>query len=270
MNSTATVLCSFLLWSTLAACGTVAETGRIQLKLFNEEQMTQMGLEGYAEACKDYRIITGTPEAQMVERVGRKIAAASGRDYAWEFRLLDAPKTINAFCLPGGKVAVYSGLLQVTQNEDALAAVMGHEVAHATSGHGNERVSQGQASELLISGAGAFVGLTGLSTELKDTVMKGINAGVSLGVLMPYSRSHESEADEIGLLFLIRAGYDPNEAPRLWERMAELGGESGDALSQFIGSFLSTHPAPLDRAKRLRELIPVMQQRVAKERAAKQ
>lgn len=240
----------------------------MQLSLFSEEQMTQMGLEGYAEACKDYKIVTGTPDAQMVERVGRKIAAASGRNYAWEFRLLDAPEVVNAFCLPGGKVAVYSGLLKVTQNEDALAAVMGHEVAHATSGHGNERVSQGSATEAVLSATGTFVGMAGLSAGTKDMVMKGLNAGANLGLLMPFSRSHETEADEIGLLFLVRAGYDPEEAPRLWQRMAKLSGSPSDPISALISRFTSTHPASEDREKRLRELIPVMKERVAKERAA--
>lgn len=259
------MLCSFLLL--LASCGTVGETGRLQLTLFSDEQMTQMGLEGYEEACKGYKVITGTAEAQMVERIGRKIAAASGHDYAWEFRLLEAPDVVNAFCLPGGKVAVFTGILKVTQNEDALATVMGHEIAHATSGHGNERISQGQLAEMLVSGAGAFVGLADLSDESKNLLLKGLNAGATVGVLMPYSRKHESEADEIGLLFLVRAGYDPNEAPKLWDRMAELsGGES----TGFLANFLSTHPAPAERAKRLRELIPIMQERVAKERATKQ
>lgn len=263
------MLCSFLLWPALAGCNTVAETGRVQLSLFNDAQMQQMGTEGYAEACKGYKIITGTADAQMVEKVGRDIAAASGRDYAWEFRLLDAPDVVNAFCLPGGKVAVYSGLLKVTQNKDALAVVLGHEVAHATSGHGNERVSQGKVSEVLITGAGAFVGLAGVSEQTKATVMQALNAGVNLGVLMPYSRSQESEADEIGLLFEVRAGYDPNEAPRLWERMAQLSSQESDPLSKLLADFTSTHPAPLERAKRLRELVPIMQERVAKERAAK-
>ncbi len=142
---------------------------------------------------------------------------------------------------------------------------MGHEVAHATCDHGNERVSQGSVTETLLSGAGAFVGLTGLSPASKDLLMKGLNAGTNVGVLLPFSRAHETEADEVGLLYLIRAGYNPEEAPKLWERMAQLGGGgSGDILSKFLG----THPASEDRAKRLRELIPVMQARVAKERGA--
>jgi len=272
VNSTATLLCTFLTLL-LAACSTVPETGRVQLSLFNDEQMAQMGAEAYDEACKGHRIVTGTPEAQMVERIGRKIAAAAAetpgspaRGYAWEFRLLEAPEVVNAFCLPGGKVAVYSGILKVTQNEDALAAVVGHEVAHATSHHGDERVSQSQVAEILLGGAGAFVGMSGLSAESQQTVMGLLSGGANLAVLLPYSRKQESEADEVGLLFLVRAGYDAEQAPLLWERMAKLSGES-DPVSSFVQKFTSTHPDPLERAQRLRELVPVMRQRVADERA---
>ena len=251
-----------------ASCSTVGETGRRQLTLFSDEQMTQMGVQSYAEACKEYKVLKGTPDALMVERIGAKIAKASGRNYAWEFRLLDAPKVVNAFCLPGGKVAVYSGILAVTQNEDALAAVMGHEVAHATCNHGNERVTQGSLSEAALSVGGAFVGMGSLSPAAKESLMTALNAGANLGVLLPFSRAHETEADEVGLLYLVRAGYNPDEAPKLWERMAKLGGDAADPLSKFVGKFTSTHPASEDRAKRLRELTPVMKERVAKERAA--
>lgn len=192
----------------------------MQLKWFDDAQMNQMGVEAYEAACKEHRVITGTAEAQMVERIGKKIAAASGRDYAWEFRLLDAPDVVNAFCLPGGKVAVYTGILKVTQNEDALAAVMGHEVAHATSNHGNERVSQGSFKDAVVGTAGKFAGFAGLGEAGQQAVMQTLNAGASVLGILPYSRAHETEADEIGLLFLIRAGYDPEEAPKLWERMA--------------------------------------------------
>lgn len=250
------LVCSHFLL--LPGCETVPETGRRQLTLFPEEQMTTMGLQAYEEACKEYRVITGTPEAEMVQRVGRKIAAASGRDFDWEFRLLDAPEVVNAFCLPGGKVAVYSGLLPVVEDEHGLAVVLGHEVAHATSKHGNERVSQGTFAEAGLSLVGAGLSLADLQPAAMEGIMTALNAGTKFGVLMPYSRKHESEADEIGLLFLIRAGYDPEAAPRVWERMAALGGGGPP-------EFLSTHPSPGNRAQRLRELIPIMKERVAKE-----
>lgn len=258
--STPRLLVTFSAVWLLIGCGTVAETGRGQLLLFDEQRMAELGAQAYEEACKEHPIVRGTPDAQMVERVGQRIAASSGRDFAWEFRLLNAPDVVNAFCLPGGKVAVYSGILKVTQNEDGLAAVIGHEVAHATSRHGNERMTQGTAADALLAGGSKLLNLTELKSETKSWVMTALNAGASVGVLLPYSRKHETEADEIGLLFLVRAGYDPEEAPRLWERMAAMGG--GGTFE-----FLSTHPSPENRAKRLRELIPVMQERVAREQA---
>jgi predicted Zn-dependent protease len=235
----------------LAACSTVSETGRSRIAFLPDSVMNSLGAQAYAESTSQHPVITGTVEAQMVERIGQRIAKASGRDYQWEFKLLDAPNVVNAFALPGGKVAVYSGLLKVTQNEDALAAVMGHEVAHATSGHGNERMSQGVISQIGMAGIElALSNWKGASTESKAQIMTAIGAGAEYGVILPFSRKHETEADEIGLRFLIRAGYDPNEAPKLWERMAQLGG------GQRPAEFTSTHPDPLNRAKRLRELIP--------------
>lgn len=234
----------------LSACSTVPETGRHRVTLFSEDEMAQMGAQAYAEETGKYRVITGTPEAQMVQKVGRAIAAASGRDYQWEFKLLDAPEEVNAFCLPGGKIAVYSGIFQVVQNESALATVVGHEVAHATSGHGNERMTQEQGVEIgLTAIQAALSGWSDASAGTKDTIMSALGIGAQYGLLMPYSREHESEADEIGLRFLVRAGYDPNEAPKLWDRMAQLGGGGGLEI-------LSTHPDPQNRAQRLRELIP--------------
>lgn len=224
--------------------------------------MNSLGAQAYAESTSQHKVITGTPEAAMVQRIGQRIAAASGRNYEWEFKLLEAPDVVNAFCLPGGKVAVYSGLLKVTQNEDALAAVMGHEVAHATSGHGNERMSQGMGAELVMGVVeAALSNWSKASPETRGQIMSAIGAGAQFGVLLPFSREHESEADEIGLRFLIRSGYDPNEAPKLWERMAQLGG--GERQPEFM----STHPDPLNRAQRLRELIPKL---VAEEAKKKQ
>lgn len=219
--------------------------------------MAQMGAAAYEEATKEYPVITGTPQAAMVERVGRRIAQASGYDLAWEFRLLDAPDVVNAFCLPGGKVAIYTGMLRVAETEDELAAVMGHEVAHATAKHSNERVSQGSISETLLGGAGAALGFSELSQEAQKWVMTALSAGANVGILLPYSRAQESEADQIGLEFLIRADYDPEAAPRLWEKMAQMSGEQGP-----LATFLSTHPAPQERAQRLRELIPEIRAKV--------
>lgn len=218
------------------------------LNLFSEEYENNLGVEAYAAETSQYRVITGTREAQMVERVGRRIAAASGKDYQWEFKLLDAPNVPNAFCLPGGKVAIYSGILPITQNEDGLAVVMGHEVAHATERHGGKRMTQGLIAELVMTAAEAGLSLGEMSEGTRTAAMQALGLGVQVGALLPYSRSHETEADELGIRYAIRAGYDPWEAPKLWERMAQLG-EAGP-------TFLSTHPDPLERAENLRQKIP--------------
>ncbi len=218
------------------------------LKLFSEDYMNQLGAEAYVEETGKHRVITGTPEAQMVERVGRRIAEASGKDYQWEFKLLDAPEVPNAFCLPGGKVAVYSGILPITQNEDGLAAVLGHEVAHATEQHGNSRMSQGTIANAVLGLAQAGLSLSEMDASTQELVVGALGMGAQIGVMLPYSRGHETEADEIGIRYAIRAGYDPWEAPKLWERMAQLG-DAGP-------TFLSTHPNPLDRAENLRQKIP--------------
>lgn len=238
----------------LAACATVPETGRKRLSFFSDKELDALAVQAYAEATSKHPRITAGPEYEMVQRVGRKIAQASGRKYEWEFRLLDAPKVVNAFALPGGKIAVYSGLLSVTQNEDALAAVLGHEVAHATSGHSDERLSQEATKNAVLALGAAYTASRWDDLSDKDRAVAAGVLGASAvaaqyGVLLPYSRLHESEADEIGLRFLIRAGYDPQEAPKLWERMAARSPSS-------TPTFLSTHPDPLDRAKKLRELIP--------------
>ena len=236
----------------LAGCATVLETGRTQLLIYSEPELVTMGAQAYAEATEDYSLILGTEQAAMVQTVGEKIAAASGREYEWEFKLLDAPDVVNAFALPGGKIAVYSGLFKVAPDADSLATVVGHEVAHVTAQHGNERMSQSNLAALGL-GAGQILLNTwdDPSANTKNLVMGLLGLTVDVVALKPYSRLHESEADEIGLRFLVRAGYDPQAAPALWERMAELNPSGSFAL-------FATHPDPLDRAKRLRQLIPTV------------
>jgi len=221
--------------------------------------MHSLGESAYAEAIAEHRVIKGTAAARMVERVGQRIAAAAGQSYQWEFKLLDAPNIPNAFCLPGGKIAVYSGILPITSDEDGLAVVMGHEVAHATMEHGNKRMTQ----QLGITGGmiliHAYLSGREMDEESKDEVMAALGIGAQFGVILPYSRDHESEADQRGLRYLVRAGYDPRAAPALWERMAA-------AFPSEQPEFMSTHPDSLARAERLRQLIPVV---LAEERAAR-
>lgn len=249
----------------LGSCQTVAETGRSQVAWFPDDYLTEMSLSAYEQETSQYPQITSGSDYRMLQRLGERLSEASGREYAWEFRLLDAPTVVNAFALPGGKVAVYTGLLKVTQNEDALAAVVGHEIAHVTANHGNERMTQNAIGQGTLMAADlALDNWSSLEGEERVLVSSALGMGAQVGVLLPYSRVHESEADEIGLRYLVRAGYDPEEAPKLWERMAELSrGSQADPFQ----ALLATHPDPLDRAARLRELIPVI---VAEERGTTQ
>lgn len=233
------------------ACSTT-RTGRSRTLFFSQEYMNELGASAYDEATigSEYPVITSGPEFEMVQRVGRRIAEASGANYQWEFRLLDAPEVINAFCLPGGKVAVYSGILPVAETEDGLAAIIGHEVAHATEEHGNERMTHETIASVGMTAAQLALGAwSDMDQESQGYVMQALGLGAQYGALLPYSRTHESEADHVGLIYLVRAGYDPHAAPRLWERMAALSPQRPPA-------FLSTHPDPLERAEALRELIP--------------
>ena len=235
----------------LTSCSTVAETGRRRIAWLPESYMSEIGAAAYdEETSAKYPVIRSGPDHEMVQRIGKKIAEASRKDYAWEFRLLDAKDVVNAFCLPGGKVAVYTGLLKVTQNEDALACVMGHEVAHATAEHGNERMTQGiiQSGVLSITDA-ALQTWSKMSDSSRASTMEALGIASQLGAILPFSREHESEADEIGLRYMIRAGYDPHEAPKLWARMAA-------ASKDRPPEFLSSHPDPENRQARLERLIP--------------
>lgn len=233
-------------------------TNRRQLALLPDNMLNQMALTNYKDFLGQNKLSTNATQSEMVRRVGTRISKAlatyyraAGRekelaDYKWEFNLVDDP-TINAWCMPGGKVVVFTGLLPVTQNEDALAAVMGHEIAHAVARHGNERMTQGLAVEL--GGMALNVALSNKPAETRNLFLKAYGAGSQLGLLLPYSRKHETEADEIGLYLMAMAGYKPSEAPALWGRMEKASGGS-------VPAFLSTHPAPAKRAETLKTLIP--------------
>lgn len=248
-----TVLLALLL-SLAPACAIVPGTGRHQLALVPGPIMLDLGQQTWDATLAESKIITSGKDAAMVQRVGQRVAAAARRlypdpadDYRWEIVLIDDPQTVNAWSLPGGKSAVYSGLLPVTQSEDALAVVVGHEVAHAIAGHGNERISQ----NLLVS-AGLTLAqiLSGdMKQEDRQLLLAALGAGAQVGVLLPYSRGHESEADELGLYLAADAGYDPRAAIGLWQRMGAQGGERPP-------EFLSTHPSESTRIERLQEIMP--------------
>jgi len=232
-------------WST--GCSTVAETGRSRIMLVSTEQEQRLGLDAYQEVLAKEKRSGDQRMTAIVERVGRRIAAVADRpDFQWEFALLESDQ-VNAFCLPGGKIAVYTGLLPVAKNEAGLAVVVGHEVAHAVARHGGERLSQRMSAEIIQELLAT--GLGKASPLVRDGAMQAFGIGTQVGVLLPYSRTHETEADQIGLMYAARAGYDPREAVALWERMEAVGKTRPP-------EFLSTHPREARRIERLGELMP--------------
>lgn len=243
----------------IVACTTVPVTGRRQLNLIPRSELLAMSYSQYDQFLGEHPVITGTPEAAMVERVGNRIAGAVEdylrdqgkadhlRGYDWEFRLVE-DDAVNAWCMPGGKVVFYTGILPVTRDEAGLAVVMGHEIAHAVAEHGNERMSQTLLAEL--GGVGLSVAMRERPERTRNMWLAAYGAGAQVGVLLPFSRRQESEADELGLIFMAKAGYDPREAPDFWGRMTAERGRPGPP------EFLSTHPADDTRMRNLRELMP--------------
>lgn len=247
-----TILFLCLVVVSFPKCVTTPETGRRAFIITSEAQEAQLGAEAYAQMLQKERLSTNSRWIGIVERLGKRIAQAANRpDYAWEFKLIDSPVK-NAFCLPGGKVAIYTGILSVAQTEGGLAAVMGHEVAHATARHGGQRMTMALGTQLGLVGADAILG--GKDSQQKSLLLAAIGAGVMVGAVLPYSRSNESEADEMGLIYMARAGYDPREGPKFWGRFA---GESKGAPPEF----LSTHPNSEGRKRametQLSKVLPI-------------
>lgn len=252
-------LFSLLFVIVAANCSRNAITGRNQLSLIPESQVQSMALTQYKQFLATNKVVpTGAnKDAEMVVRVGTRIANAITEyykekgltkdleGYKWEFNLVDS-KEVNAWCMPGGKVVVYTSILPITQNEDALAIVLGHEITHAVAGHGRERMSQA----LLAQGI-QVAGNVALSNDARTVnVFNNVYGPTAqIGVLLPNSRKQELEADRYGLIFAAMAGYDPRPAISFWQRMAKLGGAKPPA-------FLSGHPADEDRIKKLQELMP--------------
>jgi predicted Zn-dependent protease len=249
----------FLTLALLVACATVPITGRRQLSLVPESNINQMAAQQYSEFITSHKLSNDIQATAMVKRVGRKIQAAVEQyfaergqserlqDYKWEFNLVE-DSSVNAWCMPGGKVVVYTGLLPVAKDENGLAVVMGHEIAHAIAQHGEERMSQGLLTQL--GGMALSAALQKKPEQTRQLFLGAYGVGATLGVLLPYSRQHESEADRIGLIFMAMAGYDPRGAIVFWQRMA--GSKQGGAPPEF----LSTHPSDETRIANIEKLIP--------------
>ena len=244
----------------VAGCETNPYTGRSQLLMSSVDQEMQMGSQAYHQVKTDPKMkLSQDPrEIEPVKRVAARIVEAAKRSkyasmaqqFEWEVTVIKDDKTANAFALPGGKMAVYTGIFPVAKTEAGLAAVMGHEVVHALARHGAERMSQGQLTNTALQVAGAAIGASGRNPVLGQAAMAALGVGAQVGVLLPFSRKHESEADYIGILLAADAGYDPRESVALWERMGQLSGGGGPA------EYLSTHPSHGTRIDQLKEWMP--------------
>ena len=223
-------------------------SGCANLNFYSDEQLEPLSVQAYAAATKEYPEVTSGADYQMVQEVARRIAAAADEDFPWEAKLLRADNVPNAFCLPNGRIAIYTGILPYTKNIDGLAAVMGHEVAHATLRHGGKRMTTAQISGGAMAVLDAGLGMAEMDQDSRGVVMGAIGVVGQYAYTKPYSRDHETEADIMGLRYAVRAGFKPQEAPLLWERMATMGSGGPE--------WMSTHPDPLKRAKTLREMIP--------------
>src|ERR1041384_3188396 len=225
------------------ACSTVPVTGRRELNFVSAQQEMQLGLTSFDELKKQTRISADPAANAMVQRVGRRIAAVAGKDLPdaqWEFVVFDSPEA-NAFCLPGGKVGVYKGILPIAKDEAGLATVLGHEIAHAAAHHGAERMSE----QMVLQTGGQAVGaLTSSDPRMQSLATTAFGLGGQLGRTLPHSRKQESEADHIGLIYMAKAGYNPQEAVNFWQRFAAFNQQSGGKSTP---AFLSTHPVDSKR-----------------------
>lgn len=249
------------------ACAKNPFTGKNTMALVPNSEILPSAFAQYNQFLSENKVVSGTPEAKKVETVGSKIKVAAERwlnangyegylkDYQWEYKLVDN-KEVNAWCMPGGKIVVYTGILPITKDDTGLATVMGHEVSHALANHGQQRMSAGVLQQLGAVGVAAATG--GKSQETQQIAMQAYGVGsTALGVL-PFSRAHESEADKIGLTLMAIAGYNPEKAVEFWERMSQKSG------GQAPPEFMSTHPSDATRIAQIKELIPYAKAEAAK------
>jgi len=244
----------------IGGCETNPYTGRSQLLMSSVSEEAQMGAQAYEQVKSDPKMRPSQDprEIEPVKRVAARIVEAAKRSkyaevaqqFQWEVTVIKDDKTANAFALPGGKMAVYTGIFPMAKTEAGLAAVMGHEVVHALARHGAERMSQGQLTNAGLQVVGAAAGAAGGGGMLGQAAMAALGVGAQVGVLLPFSRKHESEADYVGILLAADAGYDPRESIALWERMGQMSG--GGAPSEFM----STHPSHETRIAQLKKWMP--------------
>ena len=240
-----------LLLPLVVGCTTIPFTGRSQFMIVSERQEVELGEEAYHHILRESVLSDHAEALRIVRKVGRRIARAANKpSYKWEFRVINDPEMVNAFAVPGGKVAVYTGIFSAARDEAGLAVVLGHEVAHALARHAGERMSQGMLVQL--GGLGLSAAL-GSNPQLGNQVMQAYGLGAGLGLILPFSRSQETEADRIGLILMAKAGYDPRISLEVWERMEK--GESGSDRGS-PPEFLSTHPSYETRTQQLRSFIP--------------
>lgn len=242
----------------LFSCTTVPITGRKQLSLISDSSMLSMSFQQYDEFLKSNKLSSNQAQTQMVERVGDRLKKAVEqyfvrnnmaqelKNYAWEFNLVENSEE-NAWCMPGGKVVVYTGILPIVRDDAGLAVVMGHEIAHAVAKHGNERMSQALAVQM--GGIALSTAIAQQPSQTQNLWMQVFGVGSQYGFMLPYSRLQENEADHLGLIFMAMAGYDPHSAIGFWERMSQKKGGG-------IPEFLSTHPTDETRIQNIRRLIP--------------
>ncbi|NOU10351.1 MAG: M48 family metalloprotease [Nitrospira sp.] len=255
-----TMVCLLAGGVALVGCETNPYTGRKQLLMTSIGQEVQMGAQAFDQVKSDPKMRPSQDprEVEPVKRVAARIVEAAKRSkyaqmaqqFQWEVTIIKDDKTANAFALPGGKMAVYTGIFPMAKTEAGLAAVMGHEVVHALARHGAERMSQGQAANVGMQIIGAAIGIGSKNPALGQAAMGALGVGAQVGVLLPFSRKHESEADYIGILLAADAGYDPRESVALWERMGHASGGGGQS------EFLSTHPSHDTRIEQLKEWMP--------------
>lgn len=251
---------SALLIMPLASCSQVALTGRKQLNLIPAQLINSMSFSNYSQFLSENKLSNDVQQSEMVKRVGPGIqrsveqyCAQNGMSdilagYQWEFNLVEDDQ-INAWCMPGGKVVIYTGLMKVARDETGLAVVMGHEIAHAVAKHGGERMTQGLLVE--VGAQSLAIALEEKPAQTQELFMKSYGLGTEIGVLLPYSRVHEKEADHMGLIFMAMAGYNPNEAVNFWQRMAAVGKDKG-----YVPEILSTHPADATRIRNIQNFLP--------------